>query len=69
MFKRKKLNFFVAMIMVMTLMFGSTICFATENNNEILQIYGLFAEKGYTREDVDEIVDCQVKLECMKLFL
>ena len=55
MFKRKKLNFFVAMIMVMTLMFGSTICFATENNNEILQIYGLFAEKGYTREDVDEM--------------
>lgn len=48
MFKRKKLNFFVAMIMVMTLMFGSTICFATENNNEILQIYGLFAVLIYT---------------------
>lgn len=30
MFKRKKLNFFVAMIMVMTLMFGSTMCLAAE---------------------------------------
>ena len=43
MFKRKKLNFFVAMIMVMTLMFGSTMCLAaekndvSENRNEIIQ--------------------------------
>jgi len=33
MFKRKKLNFFVAMIMVMTLMFGSTMCLAAEKND------------------------------------
>ena len=68
MFKRKKLNFFVAMIMVMTLMFGSTMCLAaekndvSENRNEIIQARTQSMSGVYKFTDNNTGIDIYVRL-------
>ena len=68
MFKRKKLNFFVAMIMVMTLMFGSTMCLAaekndvSENRNESIQARTQSMSGVYKFTDNNTGIDIYVRL-------